>query len=451
MKRTGISFRAAASCNGAGTAEAFPSARSHSAEAERFLRAVSVAELDEQELCQLVSDMGQVKALADSVTVRAVRRLETLRAGSARGALVSGAQLSARDAHRLTKTAKQLDEMPNISQRLDAGDLTLDNLLSLGRAARQCGASAVDSSPELLDRAASHDAGQFASEALEFARRHDLTRGEELLARQRKNRRGNLGIDAEGMGRITAETDPVSFALLRQAIDERRDHLWREDGGRDGTPEQMRNNSQRTVDAIFELCTGLDALTHRPLSQPDGAGRDHTGAGFSAGSGARTRWARTPIYLVGVGLVDGTNPDDFCELLGTGPVPPSVLDRISPDALVAGIIYDGEGRPLRLGRTIRIGSGDQYLAIAMRDRGCVTCRAPMHHCQLHHIDEFDADDGPTDIDNLAALCRSCHDWLHKTDQRLVRRTDRHGTNIWSTEPRGRGPDPPSGDSGSSFG
>ena len=116
--------------------------------------------------------------------------------------------------------------------------------MSLGRAAQQCGASAVDSSPELLDRAASHDAGQFAGEAVEFARHHDPTRGEELLARQRKNRRGHLGIDAEGMGR--------------------------------------------------------------------------------------------------------------CELLGTGPVPPSVLDRISPDALassttrispdalVAGIIYDGE-------------------------------------------------------------------------------------------------------------
>ena len=215
-----------------------PSARSCAVEAERALRAVSVADLDEQELCQLVSDMGQVKALADSVTVRTVRRLEALRAGSARGALVSGAQLSARDAHRLTKTAKQLDEMPNVSERLDAGDLTLDNLMSLGRAAQQCGASAVDSSPELLDRAASHDAGQFAGEAVEFARHHDPTRGEELLARQRKNRRGHLGIDAEGMGRITAETDPVSFALLRQAIDERRDHLWRQDGGRDGTPSR---------------------------------------------------------------------------------------------------------------------------------------------------------------------------------------------------------------------
>ena len=459
MKRTYVSSNEGASRNGAGTAEATPSAHSYAVGAEQALRAVCVAELDEPELCQLVSDMGQINALADSVTVRAVRRLEALRAGSGRGALVAGAQLSARDAHRLTKTAKQLDQMPNVSERLNAGDLPLDNLLSLGRAAQQCGASAVDSSPELLDRAASHDAGQFAGEALEFARHHDPTRGEELLARQRKNRRGSLGIDAEGMGRITAETDPVSFALLRQAIDERRDHLWRQDGGRDGTPEQVRNNSQRTVDAIFELCTGLDALTHRSLSQPDGADGSHTrassgartGAGFSAGSGARTRWARTPIYLVGVGLVDGTNPDDFCELLGTGPVPPSVLDRISPDALVAGIIYDGEGRPLWLGRTIRVGSGDQYLAIAMRDRGCVTCRAPMHHCQLHHIDEFDADDGPTDIDNLAALCHSCHDWLHKTDQRLVRRTDGHGTNIWSAEPRGRGPDPPSGDSGTSFG
>ena len=72
MKRTDVSFKEAASRNGAGTAEAFPSARSYSVEAERALRAVSVAELDEQELCQLVSDMGQVKVLAD----RTVRRTD---------------------------------------------------------------------------------------------------------------------------------------------------------------------------------------------------------------------------------------------------------------------------------------------------------------------------------------------------------------------------------------
>ena len=35
-------------------------------------------------------------------------------------------------------------------------------------------------------------------------------------------------------------------------------------------PDEVRNNGQRTMDAIFELCTGLDALTHEPLPADDG-------------------------------------------------------------------------------------------------------------------------------------------------------------------------------------
>ena len=56
------------------------------------------------------------------------------------------------------------------------------------------------------------------------------------------------------------------------------------------------------------------------------------------------------------------------------------------------------------------------------------------------VDEFHADAGQTDIENLAALCNSCHLWLHRTNRRVVREVDAHGVIAWSTAPRGRDPD-----------
>ena len=109
----------------------------------------------------------------------------------------------------------------------------------------------------------------------------------------------------------------------------------------------------------------------------------------------------------------GADPDGSCEIIGAGPVPPSVLDSISSDDRLLGAIFGGDGQPLWLGRMERLANIDQYVAVALRDRGCVLCRAPMHRCDIHHVDEFHADAGHTDIENLAALCNSCHLWLHR--------------------------------------
>ena len=396
-------------------------------EAEAALRAVSLEGLDEDGLGRMVAGLGRVRDLADALTLRSVGRMETLRAGSAREALVEGAKLSGSAAKRVTEAVRQVEEMPNVAALLEAGELTLESVFALGCAARQCGAAVVDGSDELLDQAVSRDAGSFKRLARRFAQRHDPSAGGDLLKGQRNSRKADLFVGSDGMGVLRGEMDPVSFGLLEQAVDERKDYLWRKDGGRDGTPDAVRNNGQRTMDAVFELCTGRDALTHRPLAADDGP---HGVRSLPPGR----------IIAVTVGVVDGTESDGGCEIIGVGPVPPTVLDSISPDDYLVGAIFGGNGQPLWLSRMQRLANAAQYVAVALRDRGCVLCRAPMHRCRLHHVDEFHADEGLTDIENLAALCSNCHQWLHRTNRRLVRSNDAHGTITWATRPRSRQPE-----------
>ena len=342
MGRTGVLNRRAG-LGGAGTAGGVDPACGSAVVAEpsvwelldtagEALQSVSLEGLSEDELSRVVSGVGRVTALADALTLRAAGGLESLRAGSAREALVAGAKLSGRAAKRVTEAARTVDEMPNVGRLLDAGELTLESVFALGSAAKQCGAAVVDGSDDLLYQAATRDAGSFSRVARRFAQRHDPSAGGDLLKGQRNSRKADLFVGGDGMGVLKGEMDPVSFGVLEQAVDERKDYLWRKDGGRDGTPDAVRNNGQRTMDAIFELCTGLDALTHEPLSVDDGP----------------RGWRRLPpgrIIAVTAGVVDGTDPDGSCEIIGVGPVPPTVLDSISPDDRLVGAIFGGDGQP----------------------------------------------------------------------------------------------------------
>lgn len=154
-------------------------------------------------------------------------------------------------------------------------------------------------------------------------------------------------------------------------------------------------------------------------------------------TGGADRWApsQAPNQLVvvaDIGVIDGTEPDGRCELLGAGPVPSSILDSLSPDTRITGALFAGPGQPLWLGRSRRYASAAQELMIAVRDRGCVLCGKPMHRCEYHHIDEWFADEGKTDIDNLAALCNDCHNSLHKAGERLSQEST---ASHWSTQKR----------------
>ena len=508
----------------------------------------------------MVAEAAGLRSAAQALLLAATAALEADREGSGRTALREQARLSARGAKRTAETSSQIAQMPNVARGLATGALTGEHAEVLADAARQTSPEAVDTAAELLEAAAAVPPEVLRRDAQGFAARWDPAAVRSVLDRQRRDRSAALFIDhSTGMGVLNARLDPVSFALVRQAVENYCDALWRADGGRDGTPGEIRNNPQRLADAVFEMladrnaltaighptartphtphspddtphspgdtphpcggtepangghiehhapshpepgsrcggiepangghiehhapghpepgsrcggiepangghmeqhalgdpepgsrCGGIEPAQHRHRAGPEG----HRSAGSECGGGdavrdsapsrsiERWRPAQAPNQLViiaDIGVIDGTKPDGLCEALGAGPVPPAILDDLSPDTRISGAVFGGPGQVLWHGRSRRHASTPQQLAIAIRDRGCVLCRKPMHRCQYHHIDEWHADSGTTDEDNLAALCNDCHNSLHNNNRRL-RRLATPGQ--WTTEPR---PDPP---------
>ena len=323
-------------------------------------------------------------------------------------------------AKHLTRVADTLREMPNTRAKLQAGEITLENATALTAAAGEVGAAQVDQNRGLLEDAAQTNPDHFRKQAKQWANAHSADRGEKLLERQRRMRHVKLFTEpGTGMGILHAELDPIRFGQIRQALDLHAEKLRRADSGGEVHPDDIRTHMQRRADALVELLTGRDADTLHPL--PDnGSGKGVTQL----------------VVVADLGLLDGTRPDGDCEILGTGPVPPTVLGNLSPDANICGIIFGGKGRTLWLGRNKRLGNDAQRLAAAVRDRGCVRCDLPTHSNQLHHIQDW-YEGGPTDIDNLASLCGTHHRELQKHNLKL----EKIGKN-WQTRPRTGLPPPP---------
>lgn len=401
---------------------------------EAGLAALGAAGLDDvpvPELRDLAAAMGRARTRIEALLGRIASGVD--RSGTAAGGaavLRDSARLPGHQARRVVKVAERLSEMPNTAAVLEAGAITLEHAAALIGAAEQCGAGLVDNDADLLERAGQTSPEAFARQARDFAARRSADRGEARLERQRRARRASSFIDPEtGMGRLAADFDPISHNLVTQAIDNRTDALYRADGGRDGQPDLVRTSRQRRADALFELITGRDATTRAPLAGESIASEGLAGTAAAA-SGNRANGNRlgagvcAPNQLVvvaDIGVIDGTDPDGRCEILGTGPVPPAVLARLSPDTRLAGMIFAGNGQPLWLGRSRRLANGPQHLAVAVRDRGCVDCGEPMHRCEIHHVREW-SNGGHTDIDNLAALCHTHHRQHHARTSGVQSRT-----------------------------
>lgn len=99
----------------------------------------------------------------------------------------------------------------------------------------------------------------------------------------------------------------------------------------------------------------------------------------------------------------------------------TVRQRICDTGTVA-VTVDGCGNPLDVGREQRLFTPRQRIALAIRDGGCRWrgCDRPSSYCEAHHIDEWKADRGRTDIDRGILLCRYHHMQLHHGGWRITR-------------------------------
>lgn len=103
-------------------------------------------------------------------------------------------------------------------------------------------------------------------------------------------------------------------------------------------------------------------------------------------------------------------------------VPLSFIGRQKCVSGTTVITVDGAGTPLDVGREQRLFTPKQRIALALRDGGCrmLDCDRPPSYTEAHHINEWCAEDGTTDLADGILLCRYCHMLLHNNGWKIVR-------------------------------
>jgi hypothetical protein len=93
-------------------------------------------------------------------------------------------------------------------------------------------------------------------------------------------------------------------------------------------------------------------------------------------------------------------------------------------ALLPPVLGGAPTQPLEVGRSSRVVQPAQRTALAVRDGGCVFpgCDRPLAWCEAHHLRHW-LHGGPTDLANLALLCRTHHRAVHEGGWRLARDPD----------------------------
>jgi hypothetical protein len=93
-------------------------------------------------------------------------------------------------------------------------------------------------------------------------------------------------------------------------------------------------------------------------------------------------------------------------------------------AVLPPILGGAPSQPLDVGRSSRVITPAQRVALAVRDGGCVfpDCQQPLAWCDGHHLVPWQQG-GPTNLDNLALVCRAHHRAVHEGGWQLARGPD----------------------------
>ena len=265
--------------------------------------------------------------------------------------------------------------------------------------------------------------------------------------RQRRLRRTQSYLSKKhGLGVIAIEGDTIAQQRMRDAIAARANDIYHRDGGRDLPHHQHpRTQAQREYDAAYELLSGLhtrpDGSTRSIRSDAEPTRGDTASRGDRAGATgnkrhtprATTTAPARPTIVVGLTVDKLTGrSNELATQIGLGHIPDSVLADYATDADIIAALFDRAGTQLWQARLTRHATAAQYIALVLRDQGCVRCGASHTRCHAHHLTPWNAPaKGETNLDNLALLCPTCHHELHALNLTLYRAPT---TGHWQTRP-----------------
>ena len=107
----------------------------------------------------------------------------------------------------------------------------------------------------------------------------------------------------------------------------------------------------------------------------------------------------------------------ICRLPTGEPLPLWVGDAIACDGDIFTALRGPKGEILDFARAHREIPKALYLALVVRDGGCVICDKAPQWCEAHHIISWLLH-GETNLDNLVLLCKHHHHELHRNHQTI---------------------------------
>lgn len=370
---------------------------------------------------------------------------------------VSGRSRS--EAVRNVRAEAEIEQMPAARAGVSDGEISLANAASLTKAARKTSADAVDGDADLVEMAKTLPEDEFAQVAQRWTIQHQDA--DDLSARHRRNRRNRhvrFWNGDDGAVHMRGSFDAEMGARIQQRLQREAEGLRQTDRRRvregqvprdsgiengaanteTGVAGEARTRDQRMADALGTLVAGgadgsrlaggsQDGGVHLAAGETDDAGILRP-AGGSQDGGVASEAGRRPAATEIIVRADLEallgQPGGYAEILGSGPIPPSALQRLCCNADLSVVLFADKLTPLYETTPSRAPSAAQRRALIARDGACIGCGAAPHQCEAHHIVPW-ACRGKTRIDNLVLVCWHCHDLIHDHNWKVARSGDRY--------------------------
>ena len=315
--------------------------------------------------------------------------------------LADAAGLSQRDARSQVKTAQVIEAVPAVRDAVESGRVSQANARRLADAVEKTSAADVASDGELLANAESMRPEQFVREARRWTADHQADGGAADYRRLRSKRSVRVFDGDDGMVHLRGEFDPVTGKRIASRLRAQARHLYDADRehAADNDDAERRSFDQCMADA-------LDNLTNITC--------------------ARQGTGKPLADICVVAHVDDDTGELIAELPDGERLPQTVLEQLSCNAKLTGVVYDRKGKPIWRTESRRTVTESQWQLLIAKWGGCFHCGANPGICQGHHIEPASRG-GPTKLDNLVPACWTCHHRIHHDGWRIHKRRDGNHT------------------------
>ena len=363
-------------------------ARQVEAAARRILEQVNDGSVSCEEMRKAMPTLKSASAMITAAQTSAAASIAGRERHGDGGAevLAAAAGLPIGEARSQVKTAETLRHLPAVRDAVQSGRVSQANAKRLAAAVEKTGAKAVESDGELLAKAESMRPEQFTREARRWTADHEGDNGEGEHARQRARRCVRVWDGDDGMVHLHGQFDAVTGRCIEN---------------------RLRAEAGRFHDTDKKHAAGGGEVTRRSFDQCMADALDN----LTSSSGASDGGGKPFADICVVAHVDDDTGELIAELPNGERLPKSVLEQLSCNAKLTGVVYDRCGKPIWRTHSRRTVTEAQWQLLIAKWGGCFHCGANPGICQGHHIEPA-SQGGPTKLDNLVPACWSCHHRIH---------------------------------------